>query len=119
MHLLPQPLQLSWILSLVSESLAILRTLKSVMKVVIDIDPRFPDLKLEGRSAHLDQQTGLCPNALTRPIVTFMRWVVVLYDIRVCVLSRWIGANCTLFPVRCQIVKDMEHFDGTWMMVWF
>jgi hypothetical protein len=31
-----------------------------------------------------------------------------------CVLSRWVSANRTLIPVRCRIVKDMEHFDGAW-----
>ena len=31
-----------------------------------------------------------------------------------CVLSRRVSANRTLIPVRCRIVKDMEHFDGAW-----
>jgi Yeast mitochondrial distribution and morphology (MDM) proteins len=30
------------------------------------------------------------------------------------VLSQWISANRTLIPVRCRVVKGMEHFDGAW-----
>ena len=29
-------------------------------------------------------------------------------------LNRWISANRTLIPVRCRVIKDMEHFDGAW-----
>jgi mitochondrial distribution and morphology protein 31 len=29
-------------------------------------------------------------------------------------LNRWNSANRTLVPVRCRVVKDLEHFDGSW-----
>ncbi|KAF8502117.1 mitochondrial distribution and morphology protein-domain-containing protein [Russula emetica] len=65
-------------------------------KVVIDIDLRFRDLK----AAVPIWTNGLSysSNALIRPIVVFM------------------NANRTLIPVRCRIVKDMDHFDGAWTM---
>lgn len=30
------------------------------------------------------------------------------------VLSRRNSANRTLIPVRCRVVKGLEHFDGAW-----
>ncbi|KAH9994030.1 mitochondrial distribution and morphology proteins-domain-containing protein [Russula vinacea] len=65
-------------------------------KVVIDIDLRFRDLK----AAVPIWTNGLSysSNALIRPIVAFM------------------NANRTLIPVRCRVVKGMEHFDGAWTM---
>ena len=52
-------------------------------KVVIDIDLRFRDLK----AAVPIWTNGLSysSNALIRPIVAFMKWVVIWYDIHACV----------------------------------
>ncbi|KAI0063488.1 hypothetical protein BV25DRAFT_1990495 [Artomyces pyxidatus] len=64
--------------------------------VVIDIDLRFRDLK--AAVPIWTNDLSYSSNALIRPIVAFM------------------NANRTLVPVRCRVVKDMSHFDGSWTM---
>ncbi|KAI9463718.1 mitochondrial distribution and morphology proteins-domain-containing protein [Lactarius psammicola] len=63
-------------------------------KVVIDIDLRFRDLK--AAVPIWTNELSYSSNALIRPIVAFM------------------NANRTLIPVRCRVVKGLEHFDGSW-----
>ncbi|KAH9998480.1 mitochondrial distribution and morphology protein family 31/32 [Russula compacta] len=65
-------------------------------KVVIDIDLRFRDLK--AAVPIWTNELSYSSNALIRPIVAFM------------------NANRTLIPVRCRVVKGLEHFDGAWTM---
>ncbi|KAI0266718.1 mitochondrial distribution and morphology proteins-domain-containing protein [Gloeopeniophorella convolvens] len=65
-------------------------------KVIIDIDVRFRDLK--AAVPIWTNDLSYSSNALIRPIVAFM------------------NANRTLIPVRCRVVKGLEHFDGSWTM---
>ncbi|KAI0254158.1 mitochondrial distribution and morphology protein family 31/32 [Lactifluus subvellereus] len=65
-------------------------------RVVIDIDLRFRDLK--AAVPIWTNELSYSSNALIRPIVAFM------------------NANRTLIPVRCRVVKGLEHFDGSWTM---
>ncbi|KAF8265252.1 mitochondrial distribution and morphology protein family 31/32 [Lactarius quietus] len=65
-------------------------------KLVIDIDLRFRDLK--AAVPIWTNELSYSSNALIRPIVVFM------------------NANRTLIPVRCRVVKGLEHFDGSWTM---
>ncbi|KAI0305655.1 mitochondrial distribution and morphology proteins-domain-containing protein [Multifurca ochricompacta] len=65
-------------------------------KIVIDIDLRFRDLK--AAVPIWTNELSYSSNALIRPIVAFM------------------NANRTLIPVRCRVVKGLEHFDGSWTM---
>ncbi|KZP22035.1 hypothetical protein FIBSPDRAFT_953131 [Athelia psychrophila] len=66
------------------------------LRVVIDIDLRFRDLKA-AVPIFTDSLTYV-NNALIRPIVYFM------------------NANRTLVPIRCRVVKNLSDFDGSWTM---
>ncbi|KAI0044223.1 hypothetical protein FA95DRAFT_1562481 [Auriscalpium vulgare] len=64
--------------------------------VVLDIDLRLRDLK--AAVPIWTNDLSYSSNALIRPIVAFM------------------NANRTLVPIRCRVVKEMVHFDGSWTM---
>ncbi|KAF8160724.1 mitochondrial distribution and morphology protein family 31/32 [Crassisporium funariophilum] len=66
------------------------------LKVVVDIDLRFRDLKAAVPIFNSD--LSYVNNALIRPIVAFM------------------NANRTLIPIHCRVVKDLSDFDGSWTM---
>ncbi|EDR11933.1 uncharacterized protein LACBIDRAFT_247098 [Laccaria bicolor S238N-H82] len=64
------------------------------LKVVIDIDLRFRDLK--AAVPIFTSDLSYVNNAFIRPIVAFM------------------NANRTLVPIHCRVVKDLSDFDGAW-----
>ncbi|KAG6869106.1 hypothetical protein C0993_001671 [Termitomyces sp. T159_Od127] len=66
------------------------------LKVVVDIDLRFRDLK--AAVPLFTQDLSYVNNALIRPIVAFM------------------NANRTLVPIHCRVVMDLRDFDGSWNM---
>ncbi|KAI0374169.1 hypothetical protein BV20DRAFT_962159 [Pilatotrama ljubarskyi] len=66
------------------------------LKVVVDIDLRFRDLK--AAVPLFTPDLSYVNSALVRPIVAFM------------------NANRTLIPIRCRVVKDLSDFDGAWTM---
>lgn len=66
------------------------------LKVVVDIDLRFRDVK--AAVPIFTNDLSYVNNALIRPIVAFM------------------NANRTLVPIHCRVVKDLNEFDGSWTM---
>ncbi|TFK44315.1 mitochondrial distribution and morphology protein family 31/32 [Crucibulum laeve] len=66
------------------------------LKVVIDIDLRFRDLK--AAVPIFTNDLSYVNNAFIRPIVAFM------------------NAHRTLVPIHCRVVKDLSEFDGAWTM---
>ncbi|KAF5386105.1 hypothetical protein D9615_002259 [Tricholomella constricta] len=66
------------------------------LKVVVDIDLRFRDLK--AAVPIFTEDLSYVNNALIRPIVAFM------------------NANRTLVPIHCRVVMDLNDFDGAWTM---
>jgi len=66
------------------------------LKVVIDIDLRFRDVK--AAVPIFTRDLSYINNALIRPIVAFM------------------NANRTLVPIHCRVVMDLNDFDGAWTM---
>ncbi|KAI0355606.1 hypothetical protein OH77DRAFT_1424547 [Trametes cingulata] len=66
------------------------------LRVVVDIDLRFRDLK--AAVPLFTPDLSYVNSALVRPIVAFM------------------NANRTLIPIRCRVVKDLSDFDGAWTM---
>ncbi|KAG6865373.1 hypothetical protein C0991_003150 [Blastosporella zonata] len=66
------------------------------LKVVVDIDLRFRDLK--AAVPLFTKDLSYVNNALVRPIVAFM------------------NANRTLVPIHCRVVMDLRDFDGSWNM---
>ncbi|KAG6873443.1 hypothetical protein C0995_015532 [Termitomyces sp. Mi166 len=64
------------------------------LKVVVDIDLRFRDLK--AAVPLFTRDLSYVNNALIRPIVAFM------------------NANRTLVPIHCRVVLDLRDFDGSW-----
>ncbi|RDB25152.1 Mitochondrial distribution and morphology protein 31 [Hypsizygus marmoreus] len=66
------------------------------LKVVVDIDLRFRDLK--AAVPIFTKDLSYVNNALIRPIVAFM------------------NANRTLVPIHCRVVMDLNDFDGSWTM---
>ncbi|KAG5638321.1 hypothetical protein H0H81_000739 [Sphagnurus paluster] len=66
------------------------------LKVVVDIDLRFRDLK--AAVPIFTNDLSYVNNALIRPIVAFM------------------NANRTLVPIHCRVVMDLDDFDGAWTM---
>ncbi|KAL4249496.1 MDM31/MDM32 family protein [Abortiporus biennis] len=66
------------------------------LKVIVDIDLRFRDLK--AAVPMWSNDLSYTSSALVRPIVAFM------------------NANRTLVPIRCRVVQDLADFDGAWTM---
>lgn len=66
------------------------------LKVIIDIDLRFRDVK--AAVPIFAKDLSYVNNALIRPIVAFM------------------NANRTLVPIHCRVVMDLGDFDGAWTM---
>ncbi|KAF7793966.1 hypothetical protein EIP86_005090 [Pleurotus ostreatoroseus] len=66
------------------------------LRVIIDIDLRFRDLK--AAVPIFTHDLSYTNNALIRPIVAFM------------------NANRTLIPIHCRVVEDLDVFDGSWTM---
>ncbi|KAG6831766.1 hypothetical protein H0H92_007918 [Tricholoma furcatifolium] len=66
------------------------------LKVIVDIDLRFRDLK--AAVPLFTPDLSYVNNALIRPIVAFM------------------NANRTLVPIHCRVVMDLRDFDGSWNM---
>ncbi|KAG6911155.1 hypothetical protein DXG01_003895 [Tephrocybe rancida] len=66
------------------------------LKVVVDIDLRFRDLK--AAVPLFTKDLSYVNNALIRPIVAFM------------------NANRTLVPIHCRVIMDLRDFDGSWNM---
>lgn len=66
------------------------------LKVVIDMDLRFRDLK--AAVPIFTNDLSYVNNAFIRPIVAFM------------------NANRTLVPIHCRMVKNLSDFDGSWTM---
>lgn len=68
----------------------------SPLKVSVDIDIRFRDVKAAVPLWKSD--LSYSNSALIRPIVAFM------------------NANRTLIPISCRLNKDLEDFDGSWTL---
>ncbi|KAF8070457.1 mitochondrial distribution and morphology protein-domain-containing protein [Lyophyllum atratum] len=66
------------------------------LKVVIDIDLRFRDVK--AAVPIFAKDLSYVNNAFIWPIVAFM------------------NANRTLVPIHCRVVLDLDNFDGAWTM---
>lgn len=84
------------------------------LKVVIDMDLRFRDLK--AAVPIFTNNLSYVNNAFIRPIVAFMKCVsyafsdssVHSHDLVV------YSSNRTLIPIHCRMVKNLSDFDGSW-----
>jgi len=84
------------------------------LKVVIDMDLRFRDLK--AAVPIFTNDLSYVNNAFIRPIVAFMKCVscafpgssVHSHDLVV------YSSNRTLIPIHCRMVKNLSDFDGSW-----
>jgi distribution and morphology protein 31 len=84
------------------------------LKVVIDMDLRFRDLKAAVPIFTTD--LSYVNNAFIRPIVAFMKYVSHSPDSGPVFLTNDLthSANRTLVPIHCRMVKNLSDFDGSW-----
>jgi mitochondrial distribution and morphology protein 31 len=82
-------------------------------RVIIDIELRFRDLKAAVPIFTTD--LSYVNNALIRPIVAFMKYVLLLSLMPHSLIDYLHNsANRTLVPIHCRIVKKLNDFDGSW-----
>lgn len=81
------------------------------LKVVIDMDLRFRDLK--AAVPIFTNDLSYVNNAFIRPIVAFMKFVLMFW--MQSIFPNFIySAHRTLVPIHCRMVKNLSDFDGSW-----